>query len=299
MPSPTATALARCSGVHYLEHLREFVGQNLSNAGFTPIQDAITGGDSAAPGFQLALAPVACDVWRCGVAGTGAAHSGRRVSRWRKLDPNYIAALFGRLQHRDARWPAAVEATSLLQTLLRHSMLLEYASATAAIAGTEAGDFAALLRDPELIDLVNDMPLSTTWKRLLDRKVAAITGTKTIREHLDSLRTFTAPQVGALGAFRDSLEHLQDLDSEALQFLMQGTIDLASYRLDAWITSVATKRLASMRASQPQGVYIGGYGWVENLRPEATARTEVTPPRVKPAPCSLHVNDTGSFTRLR
>ena len=49
---------------------------------------------------------------------------------------------------------------------------------------------------------------------------------------------------------------------------MQGTIDLASYRLDAWITSFATKRLASMRAAQPQGVYVGGYGWVENLKPE-------------------------------
>src|SRR5262249_41883605 len=150
------------------------------------------------------------------------------------------------------------------------------------------------LRDPELIDLVNGLPLSTTWKRVLETKVAAITGDRTIREHLESLRTFSAPQVAALGAFRKSLEHLQGLDSEALQFLMQGTIDLASYRLDAWITSFATKRLASMRASQPQGVYIGGYGWVENLKPEATARTEVTPPPVGEAgPLYAHVNDTG------
>jgi hypothetical protein len=280
-------------GRHYLEHLREFVGQNLSNAGFTPIQDAITGGILQRLGFNWrsrlshatygdAVLPVAAPLIQDG-----------EVSRWRKLDPNYIAALLADSSIATLVGQQPVEATSLLQTLLRHSMLLEYASATAAIAGTEAGDFAALLRDPELIDLVNDMPLSTTWKRLLDRKVAAITGTKTIREHLDSLRTFTATQVGALGAFRDSLEHLQDLDSEALQFLMQGTIDLASYRLDAWITSVATKRLASMRASQPQGVYIGGYGWVENLRPEATARTEVTPPQGESAPLFAHVNDTG------
>ena len=154
-------------------------------------------------------------------------------------------------------------------------------------------NLAALLRDPELIDLVNGAPLSTTWKRLLDRNVAAITGTKTIREYLDSLQTFNAPQVAALGEFRESLEHLQGLDSEALQFLMQGTLDLASYRLDAWITSFATKRLASMRAAQPQGIYVGGYGWVENLRPETTARTEVTPPPGETAPLFAHVNDTG------
>ena len=143
------------------------------------------------------------------------------------------------------------------------------------------------------------MPLSTTWKRLLDRKVAAITGTKTIREHLDSLRTFNAPQVAALGAFRDSLEHLQGLDSEALQFLMQGTIDLASYRLDAWITSFATKRLASMRASQPQGIYIGGYGWVENLRPKRPRAPKSRRRRAKRRRCSRTSTIPASFTRHR
>jgi hypothetical protein len=281
-------------GRHYLEHLREFIGQNLELAGFTAVQDAVTGGILQRLGFPWrsrlshatygdASGPVSAPLIQSG-----------EVSRWRKLEPNYIAALLADSSIATLVASQPGEGTSLLQAMLRHSMLLEYASATAAIAGTEAGEgLAALLRDPELIDLVNGEPLSTTWKRLLDRKVAGITGTKTIREHLDSLQTFNAPEVAALGAFRNSLEHLQGLDSEALQFLMQGTIDLASYRLDAWITSFATKRLASMRASQPQGVYIGGYGWVENLRPETTARTEVTPPPGEAAPLFAHVNDTG------
>ena len=281
-------------GRHYLEHLREFIGQNLDLAGFTPIQDAITGGLLQLLGFawrsRLSHATYADALWRV----SAPLIQGGEVSRWRKLEPNYISALLADASIATLVASQPGEGTSLLQALLRHSMLLEYASATAAIAGTEPGaSLAALLRDPELIDLVNGVPLSTTWKRLLDRKVAAITGTKTIREHLDSLQTFNAPQVAALGAFRDSLEHLQGLDSEALQFLMQGTIDLASYRLDAWITSFATKRLASMRASQPQGIYVGGYGWVENLRPEPTARTEVTPPPGEAAPLFAHVNDTG------
>jgi hypothetical protein len=281
-------------GRHYLEHLREFMGQNLSVAGFTAIQDAVTGGILQRLGFpwrsRLSHATYADATWP---VSAPLVQDGE-VSRWRKLEPNYIATLLADSSVATLVVSQPGEATSLLQAMLRHSMLLEYASATAAIVGTEAGEnLAALLRDPELIDLVNGVPLSTTWKRLLDRRVAAITGTKTIREHLDSLQTFTTPQVAALGAFRDSLEHLRDLDSEALQFLMQGTIDLASYRLDAWITSFATKRLANMRASQPQGVYIGGYGWVENLRPEATARTEVTPPTGEAAPLFAHVNDTG------
>jgi hypothetical protein len=57
------------------------------------------------------------------------------------------------------------------------------------------------------------------------------------------------------------------LDSESLQLLMLGTLDLASHRLDAWITSFATKRLALMTSTVAAGQYVGAYGWVENLKP--------------------------------
>ena len=53
---------------------------------------------------------------------------------------------------------------------------------------------------------------------------------------------------------------------------MQGTLDLSSHRLDAWITSFATKRLAAMRARQRRRAAGGGYGWVENLRPRRPRR---------------------------
>ena len=48
---------------------------------------------------------------------------------------------------------------------------------------------------------------------------------------------------------------------------MQGTLDLSAHRLDAWVTSVATKRLAAMHVDGPTGQYVGAYGWVENLKP--------------------------------
>ena len=53
---------------------------------------------------------------------------------------------------------------------------------------------------------------------------------------------------------------------------MQGTLDLSAHRLDAWITSFATKRLATMRAARRKALYVGGYGWVENLRPAPRRR---------------------------
>jgi len=73
--------------------------------------------------------------------------------------------------------------------------------------------------------------------------------------------------VSGLLEFRESLEHLKTLSATKLQRLFAGTLDLCSHRLDAWITSFATKRLAEMRTEKPTGVLIGGYGWVMNLKP--------------------------------
>ena len=281
-------------GRHYQEHLRAFLGQNLQASGFNTIHDALTGGILQRLGFpwrsRLSRAAYGDLAWRV----SAPLIQNGEVSRWRPLEPNYIGQLLAEptIAALVARQPA--QGTSLLQALLRHSMLLEYASATAAIAGTQPGaNLAALLRDPELIDLVNGAPLSVTWKRLLDSTVSSVTGTKTIREHLESLRTFDTPHVAALGAFRESLAHLQTLDSEALQHLLQGTIDVASYRLDAWVTSFATKRLASMRAANAQGTYVGGYGWVENLKPAPGARTEVAAPPGEAGPIFSYPEDSG------
>ena len=73
------------------------------------------------------------------------------------------------------------------------------------------------------------------------------------------------PTLQPLSDFRASLAHLGTLPVPRLEELMTGTLDLCSHRLDAWITSIATKRLAEMRKAHPTGVLVGGYGWVMNL----------------------------------
>lgn len=50
------------------------------------------------------------------------------------------------------------------------------------------------------------------------------------------------------------------------------TLDLFSHRLDAWITSMVTQRLAHMRQTTPKGIHLGAYGMVENLRPDRDKR---------------------------
>ena len=46
-------------------------------------------------------------------------------------------------------------------------------------------------------------------------------------------------------------------------------VDLLSFRLDAWLIGLVTERLAAQRAIAPykKGVYLGAYGYLENLRP--------------------------------
>ncbi len=62
-------------------------------------------------------------------------------------------------------------------------------------------------------------------------------------------------------------------------------IDLCSYRLDAWQQGMVRYQLTAMRAAQynnqnenPGGVYIGAYGWLENVKPEGKALTPVQLP---------------------
>ena len=56
-----------------------------------------------------------------------------------------------------------------------------------------------------------------------------------------------------LSEFTDSLAHLQTVEPSELATLIGGTLDLASHRLDAWWTSLATKRLFELRERQRVG----------------------------------------------
>lgn len=299
-------------GRHYLEHLYAINAQDFS--AIAQAQSVVSAkliqllGLPSQPAQlpHLAHGFLAAGTWPV----TAPLVQAGEVSPWRNLEPNYISALLaqrsidGLIAARPD--PAATNhATSLLQALLRHAMLRENASAAARIAATLPDhDLATLLRDLELIDLVDvpvvnftvkSPPPTLHWKRQLDLKVPSITGSNTIRQFLEGLTSFNAPSVAALGEFRASLAHLQQLDSESLQFLMQSTLDLSSHRLDAWITSFATKRLALMTANRPLGQYVGGYGWVENLKPAPAAAvvpTALMPPG-EPAPLFAPAKDSG------
>jgi hypothetical protein len=304
-------------GRHYLEHLYTLSGDNFSP--LAQAQDNLANVQLAALGLP-ALAAQHPHLahgfhWDFVRGVSGPLVQVGEISPWQFLTPigtdaNYIARLVNTRQIQsliDLRpLPTAIDKqTSLLEMLLRQALLREIATAAAKLFPPDADhSLLSLLRDLELIDLVDvpvvnnviqSPPNSPHWQRQLDRPMPDQSGVS-IRQFLETTTDFSKAEVQALKELRTSLSHLQTLDTESLQFLTQGVLDLSSYRLDAWITSYATKRLSSMTSGAPIGQAIGAYGWVENLIPKplpAQVAASDVPTGDEPTPLYVLPKDSG------
>lgn len=104
--------------------------------------------------------------------------------------------------------------------------------------------------------------------------LSPLTPDQTLEQYLDGIRstenTLADENLRELAELREGLVHLKDVPTAKLERLMSETLDLFSHRLDAWITGLYTARLNKMRKrtrTTKKGIYIGGYGWIENLHP--------------------------------
>lgn len=165
----------------------------------------------------------------------------------------------------------------LLARLLRHSLLQAYADA--AMALVPPGGDPAPLPEPELVDLADltaPDPVTphtlTSWRHLAE---AELHGRPVADVVHDLARTAPAPDapqavvdlVETLAAAR----RLADRPARALAWTLGTVLDVGSHRLDAWITALATDRLAQLRAGRPGGVHVGAFGVVTDLVPQASA----------------------------
>ena len=193
------------------------------------------------------------------------------------LSPNYIEQLLAARELLKEQKPPA----TLLHLLLRHSMLLEYTTtATRLLMGRTTLLQPDARREPELVDLPPAKTTQTVWQQLgmkITVNGASIEVGKYLLPPSGDPDATKDPDLKQIKEFRASLDYLKTLSVEKLERLMTGTLDLCSHRLDAWITSFATKRLADMRKTSQATVLFGGYGWVMNLMP-AAAQTRVTVP---------------------
>ena len=72
---------------------------------------------------------------------------------------------------------------------------------------------------------------------------------------------------GRFNELRDALTELRVTGLGERGILFAEALDLASHRLDAWITGVVERRRQKLRDSRPAGLTIGAYGWVDDIEP--------------------------------
>ncbi|HET6977869.1 MAG TPA: hypothetical protein VFI24_16175 [Pyrinomonadaceae bacterium] len=228
------------------------------------------------------------------------------------LSPNYIDLLLtARDITKDIRFRnLSVEQPpphTLLHLLLRHSMLLEYTTAASRLLVKRGLVPPALQSNPQLLrrelELI-DLPVGPAmphaiWRQMITKLTVAgeaqpIELGKYLLGFLPSGEPDTArePDLKQISEFRASLAYLKSLRVDSLETAMKGTLDLCAHRLDAWITSFATKRLEEIRKSNPNDVLFGGYGWVMNLKP-AEPETKVAPPPGEQEPVFQPANHPG------
>jgi hypothetical protein len=174
--------------------------------------------------------------------------------------------------------------TELLYVLLRYALLTAVEEGTlevASIAGARI--FDVLERDPLIANIGQSQHVLRSDYLTVDAAKLGLTPVATPLAswvHETSRGIATGGQLAsALAVVTDanqSIAALATVPTARLERLLAEHIDLCSYRMDAWVTGFYSQRLEAMRSTQQQpGLYIGCYGWVENLKPDWTGRTAV------------------------
>jgi hypothetical protein len=172
---------------------------------------------------------------------------------------------------------------ALLYLILRFSLLSGYRHAgidRLLVDGViDAGTALAWRRDPLFVHVKDDGASESRWGQLY----AQLPG-QGMRLHqrltADLAAGNGAPGLDDLTDQLDAIEQLKDLPTARLERLFVEHFDCLSWRVDAWRTALVTQRLRELRAGQQprSGILLGAYGWVENVRPRATALQPASAP---------------------
>jgi len=180
--------------------------------------------------------------------------------------------------------------TALLYLLLYHSLDLSYIDTSLKLHLSKGVYTASQVQqayiEPDFIHIEENKETESRWKYLYKSDVR-ITNDPDIM--LEQYISQNIDKLEEAAAFRDvlaGLKHLQEVPTAALERAMMEHIDTVSYRYDAWILGYLHMQLEHMRelniseAGRPpkQGVFIGAYGWLEDLRPENKVLTPVKLP---------------------
>lgn len=171
--------------------------------------------------------------------------------------------------------------TALLYLMLHHALDLGFIDAglnfrRTAFALTEA-QFKAERKEPKFIQ-VAEQGGSSRWGNLY-QSAPAITGDPALRlgDYISRVLFTRQPY---LNSQVTALDVLKNATSGGLERAFVEHLDCLTYRLDAWRMGMQAVQLSFMRRESEEGfgksgLYIGAYGWLENVR--ANTQPLVTP----------------------
>ncbi|MGH3296767.1 MAG: hypothetical protein ACRDP7_33740 [Trebonia sp.] len=174
---------------------------------------------------------------------------------------------------RAGNYPGPAVPDTLLYKILRQSVLLDYVT-LAQFAQVGDGELAlAQTRESELVGMTTAdgaapaLAEVTPWD-VLARPVSA-EPSLTWAQYLVALQPPPGSPFARLAQLRDSMDRLAALPTAELDRLLTETLDTCSHRLDSWVTALATSRLSAGADAGAGSPRLGGYSFVENLRPAA------------------------------
>ncbi|HSJ04990.1 MAG TPA: hypothetical protein VK956_21125, partial [Verrucomicrobium sp.] len=164
--------------------------------------------------------------------------------------------------------PGVTKPAALFYHLLRHAALSLYSDTGTKVAIKHNLATKADQKEVELIGLAaNTPPRKTVWERL-DTRIPNVTGDATLGDFL--VKDRSSEESKDIRTFHAALAELEKLPTAELDRLFTETLDTCSHRLDAWITSLPSKRLGEMRQRHRHGSHLAAFGWLENLQPDST-----------------------------
>jgi hypothetical protein len=149
--------------------------------------------------------------------------------------------------------------------------------ASGAVGGPPSGGFHTVLRPTALLDEVARHALSRARADASGQPApeGELLGFGLPGQDPLVMTQATGPELTELTT---ALATLASQSPDVLARHFAGTLDVCAHRLDAWITAVATQRLAALRAHSSHGLRVGAFGWVEGLvgpgAPGGTAASE-------------------------
>ncbi|SHM62140.1 hypothetical protein SAMN05444266_109222 [Chitinophaga jiangningensis] len=173
---------------------------------------------------------------------------------------------------------------SLLYLVLHHALDLSYVEVSRFLYLREAlitPEHAKVLQqEPPFINIQQKAPVSESKYLFLYQPAEKITGSphRLLGDHIPKLIKMDVA-TEYLGDQLDALEWLKDVPTARLERLFTEHIDCCSYRLDAWKNGLVNYQLTKVRGQQQaaKGIYLGAYGYLENVRSENKVLTPFVP----------------------